>query len=306
MSKSIIKSPHDKLFRAAMQYPEVAREFLDMHLPEFIKKDLDFSSIIICPNTFVDEDLKLLQSDVLLKALVSGQETYLYILAEHQSKPDPLMPFRLIQYMSKIWDFHIKQSKRNASLPLPVILPLIFFTGNGKYTAAHTIWDLCGEQSDLMQHIWTSPFPIVDVNTIPDEALQSRVWSGTLEFIMRNRFRQHLTAEFKKIAPNINQLINVKNNKLVVELLRYIINLDEENRTIDDFLSEIHDQVPVSVEEKIMSMAQRTRDEARLEGELKGKLEIAQNMLDLGSDPVFIQKITKLPLDVIKELQNKK
>ncbi len=123
---------------------------------------------------------------------------------------------------------------------------------------------------------------------------------------MRNRFRQHLTAEFKKIAPNINRLINVKNNKLVVELLRYIINLDEENRTIDDFLSEIHDQIPANVEDTIMSMAQRTREEAEIKGKLEEKLEIAQNMLDLGSDPVFIQKVTKLPLDVIKKLQSKK
>ena len=99
MSKSTLHNPHDKLFRAAMQYPEVAHEFLEMHLPEYIKKNLDFSSITTCPNTFVDEDLKLLHSDVLLKALVSGSKTYFYILAEHQSKPDPLMPFRLIQHV---------------------------------------------------------------------------------------------------------------------------------------------------------------------------------------------------------------
>ena len=158
MSKSTLHNPHDKLFRAAMQYPEVAHEFLDMHLPEYIKKNLDFSSITTCPNTFVDEDLKLLHSDVLLKALVSGSKTYFYILAEHQSKPDPLMPFRLIQYMVKIWAFHIKQSKKNTTLPLPSILPLIFFTGIGQYTAAHTLWDLCGAQANIMQRIWTSPF----------------------------------------------------------------------------------------------------------------------------------------------------
>ena len=39
MSKSTLHNPHDKLFRAAMQYPEVAHEFLDMHLPEYIKKN---------------------------------------------------------------------------------------------------------------------------------------------------------------------------------------------------------------------------------------------------------------------------
>ena len=64
MSKSIIHNPHDKLFRAAMQYPEVVREFLEMHLPEQIKKNLEFNNISTCPNTFVDQDLKLVQSDI--------------------------------------------------------------------------------------------------------------------------------------------------------------------------------------------------------------------------------------------------
>ncbi len=64
MSKSTLHNPHDKLFRAAMQYPEVVREFLEMHLPQEIKKNLDFNSISTCPNTLVDQDLKLLHSNL--------------------------------------------------------------------------------------------------------------------------------------------------------------------------------------------------------------------------------------------------
>ena len=106
MTKKKIQNPHDKLFRASMQYPEVAREFLELHLPEAIKKGLDFDSIITCPNTFIDQDLKLLQSDVLLKATVFNEEAYLYILAEHQSKPDPLMPLRLIKYTTLLLEHY--------------------------------------------------------------------------------------------------------------------------------------------------------------------------------------------------------
>ena len=303
MANNEIKNPHDKIFRAAMQYKEVACEFLEMHLPEDIKKNLDFSSIITCPNTFVDEDLKLLQSDILFKATISGEEAYLYVLAEHQSQPDKLMPFRLVQYMTKIWDFHIKQTGDASPLPLPAILPLIFFTGKGKYTAAHTIWDLCGNQAELMKRIWEAPFQVINVNTISDEVLTSHKWSGTLEFIMRHRFRQHLNADLKKISININYLLQEKNRKLVVELLTYIVDMDEEHRTIQELINVIHDQVPPNVENEIMSLAEILKEEGRLEGELKGKLEMAQAMLDEGSDIAFVVKVTKLPLDTIKKLK---
>ncbi len=52
------------------------------------------------------------------------------------------------------------------------------------------------------------------------------------------------------------------------------------------------------------------RREGELRGELKGELkksiEIAQNMLDAGSDPLFVVKVTQLPLDAVKDLQNNK
>ncbi|MCX7115587.1 MAG: Rpn family recombination-promoting nuclease/putative transposase [Gammaproteobacteria bacterium] len=101
MTKNEINNPHDKLFRASMQYPEVAREFLETHLPLEIKNKIDFKTVVTCPNTFIDEELKLLQSDVLLKANIEEKEGYIYILAEHQSKPDQLMPFRLLKYTQR-------------------------------------------------------------------------------------------------------------------------------------------------------------------------------------------------------------
>ena len=100
MSNSIITSPHDKLFRASMQNPEVARDFLMAHLPADLTKKIDLKSIVVCPNTFIDEELLLTESDVLIKCTIDEKEGFIYILAEHQSTKDQLMPFRL----TKIYD----------------------------------------------------------------------------------------------------------------------------------------------------------------------------------------------------------
>ena len=301
MTKKKIQNPHDKLFRASMQYPEVAREFLELHLPQSIQKELDFNSIITCPNTFIDQDLKLLQSDVLLKATVFNEEAYLYIFAEHQSKPDPLMPLRLIKYMTKIWDFHCQQSAPKKSLPLPVIVPLVFFTGTGRYTADRTLSDLCGHQAEIMRNILHEPYLLIDVNTIPEDKLTSRMWAGTMEFIMRNRFKQHLGHEIQKIAHNINHLFLEKNGALVLELLSYIVDIDNEHRNVQELVDIMHNQLSPNVENEIMSLAEKLRDE----GGIKKEFEIAQRMLDEGVDLVFIAKMTKLSLDQIKALKKK-
>ena len=48
---------------------------------------------------------------------------------------------------------------------------------------------------------------------------------------------------------------------------------------------------------------EKGREEGREEGELNKSLEIARNMLFEGCEPVFIAKITQLPMDQIKALQ---
>jgi len=297
--KKNIHTPHDKMFRASMQYPEVAYEFLKMHLPESILKKLDMSSISVCPNSFIDEELRLLQSDVLLKALVEGKDTYFYILAEHQKNPDPLMPFRLIEYMVKIWSYILKQSRQNkkkSKIVFPVIVPLVFYTGIRRYNAPMAIWELFGDQSETMRHIWQSPYLLVDANTIPEEQLISNKWSGTMEFIMRNRFKQHWDHEIQKIAGNLSYLLHEKDRQLVVELLLYIVGISGEHCTLQELTSAIHELAP-DVEEEIMNLAEKLREE----GEIKGKLEIARNMLADGVEPVFVAKYTGLSLQQVKK-----
>jgi len=48
------------------------------------------------------------------------------------------------------------------------------------------------------------------------------------------------------------------------------------------------------------------RGEARGEakGKIEGKLETARNLLQEGADPQFVAKVTGLPIDDVKRLQN--
>lgn len=305
-NKNKITNPHDKLFRASMHHPEVARDFLMTHLPSDIVNKVNLKTIIICPNTFIDEDLKLTESDVLIKCNFEEKEGYIYILAEHQSTQDLLMPFRLMKYLIKIWDYHQAHSKKKKVIPFPAIFPLVFYTGISSYKAPRSIWELCGEQSELMRKILSEPFHLIDLNTIPEKTLTDRMWSGTMEFLMRHRFRQHVTQEIQKIAQNINRLMLEEKGQFVLQLLSYIIAVDEEHRSIVELTTIIHDKLLPEVEKEIMSLAEQLKEEGKLEGKLEEKLETAHRLLDAGVEPAFVAKATELSLKTIKELQGKR
>lgn len=203
--------------------------------------------------------------------------------------------------MVKIWDYHQTHTKGKNSFPFPAIFPLVFYTGERLYKAPRAIWELCGNQSELMRHILSQPFHLIDINTLTEASLTARKWSGTMEFLMRHRFKQHIGQEIEKIAKNVNSLMLEENGQFVLKLLSCIMAVDEEHRSISELIMIIHDKLSPNVEKEIMSLAERLKEE----GKFEEKLEIAKRLLTAGIDPAFVAKGTELPLKVVKELQEK-
>ncbi|HHF0526761.1 TPA: Rpn family recombination-promoting nuclease/putative transposase [Legionella anisa] len=59
---------------------------------------MDFSKLEMQPRSYINEVRQESEVDVLFKTTIDNKKAYLYFLLEHQSKPDPLMPFRLLKY----------------------------------------------------------------------------------------------------------------------------------------------------------------------------------------------------------------
>jgi predicted transposase/invertase (TIGR01784 family) len=320
MSQSIIKNPHDNLFKASLKHPPVAQEFLSLYLPDDIKKDLDFNQISYCSTQFINAQLKESEADVLLKTMVAGQAAYIYILAEQQTTVDKLMPLRLLHYMTCIWNDHCKQMGRKNALPLPLIFPLVFYTGPGSYRGLRTVWELCGDKSSEMQKILQSPFHLIDVSLLPDEELTPHVWAGTLGFILREKFKKDVYNGIKKVAANLSKIGLEEKGQLLLELFSYILNIqiNREQVSFDKLMDSVREQLSSEMEanmanKNMASFAQVLREEGELkgrlagivEGEYTGRIEIAKEMLAAGSDIAFIVKVTHLPAETIKKLQEK-
>src|SRR5581483_4197980 len=100
--ESAIIHEHDKFFREIMLDKRVARDFVEAHLPPEVLAVIDLDHLELQPRVLADETRRETAVDVLFKTKISGRDAYLFILAEHQSVPDELMPFRIIHYTCKI------------------------------------------------------------------------------------------------------------------------------------------------------------------------------------------------------------
>jgi predicted transposase/invertase (TIGR01784 family) len=102
---------HDKFFRGSMERLEIAKDFFAAHLAPSVLKKIQLDTLMLESSTFIDEVHKELRSDILYSVTVDNKIGYLYLVVEHQSKPDKLMAFRLLNYVCRIWQRCIDQQR---------------------------------------------------------------------------------------------------------------------------------------------------------------------------------------------------
>ncbi|MBN2192476.1 MAG: Rpn family recombination-promoting nuclease/putative transposase [Polyangiaceae bacterium] len=91
--------PHDKLFREAMSNPKDAAALLRAPLPAELAAELDLEELQAVPGTFLDEELRRAQSDVLLKTRYRGGDADVWVLFEHKCGADRWTVLQVLRYM---------------------------------------------------------------------------------------------------------------------------------------------------------------------------------------------------------------
>ena len=131
---------HDKLFRAVFSDPVHAQALVRDQLPNEIAGLLADKPPVVHPGSFIDEDLRESQADLLLEVeLVGGGSAFVYVLIEHKSYPDAEVVLQVLGYMVRIWRDYVRQGKgrdgRAARLKaLPPIIPLLGYSGSAPWT----------------------------------------------------------------------------------------------------------------------------------------------------------------------------
>jgi predicted transposase/invertase (TIGR01784 family) len=187
-----LTNPHDRFFKELFSRQEAAQDFLQNYLPLDIANLLDLASLTISKDSFIDPELQEHFSDLLYRvALHSGSETYIYLLFEHKSYPEPFIALQLLRYMVRIWDQSLKQ--RQALLP---ILPLVIYHGQATWKVALDFTALFELPPPLQPFVPTYRYWLCDLSRYSDEAIKGEVTLQVglllLKYILRDDLRQHL------------------------------------------------------------------------------------------------------------------
>jgi hypothetical protein len=151
-----------------LEDPVMLRDLLRLVEPG-LADHLDFPRAIRVNRSLVPADLQKQETDLIFRVpfrepAPAGPEVWMYVLLEHQSKPDPLMPLRLLESMVELWRIQTREWD-DRGLPGPQrrlwpVVPLVFYTGRRRWRLPLRLADLMAAPAELGRFIpgWETLF----------------------------------------------------------------------------------------------------------------------------------------------------
>ena len=136
----------DRSARWLLQDGENVRGLVELVEGELARR-IDFRQITRIDRSFVPDNLREQESDMVFKAPFRSEpeadEMLIYILIEHQSSDDLTMGFRMLFYMTQVWDSQ-RREWESKGIPkgqwrLRPVLPIVFYTGDRKWNTPLTL-----------------------------------------------------------------------------------------------------------------------------------------------------------------------
>jgi hypothetical protein len=135
----LVRHFHENGLKLLLENPGNVRDFLQMLEVQLLAR-IDFAQMGVVPGRLVQRDYRHLESDLVLQAPVrprSGdkhRQILLYILIEHQSEPDRLMPLRVLEYVVAVYKRQMRDWKREHGnldhFRFQPVLPIVLYTGS--------------------------------------------------------------------------------------------------------------------------------------------------------------------------------
>ena len=265
------QSPHDALFKRFLSRPEQARAQLRAVLPAGVGAGLVWEQLRLVPGSFVDADLRWRHTDLLFAVPAAGdREALIYVVVEHQSSPDPVMPLRMLRYLVRIWDRHLTQSGGDR---LPPIFPVVLSHGPRwrAPTSLAEMIDADAEVAAAFAQLLQFRFVLDDLAASDLRALQGRALPEqalvALALLQDSARPQRRVAE---VLLELQSELTGFDQADLVSVWMYV-QLTTDIPPLE--LYRLAEQLGPTIQEAYMSTAEALRTEGRMAGRAEGRAE---------------------------------
>lgn len=322
------RRPQDSAYKYLFSNKRIFHQLITQFVDLGIAKKISLDSIQQVDRSFIADDLKKRESDLIYQVNLQGQELYIYILVEFQSKPDKTIPIRMLLYILHLYDLIYRNSQAGK---LPAILPILLYNGKEEWTIPFKIEELINKHLPSRFIPRFSYYPIIEKN-LPPAKLNKLKGLVSAVFYLENQNNPEKLAEaidhvihfLDKEQPEelrmftcwVNEIFRGTLKKESIEKIR---NLTEVKSMLSEVVDQMIDKekqigiqegmqkgIQKGIQKGLQKGMQKGMEKGLEKGVFQGKIEDARKMLNKGFSMKDIEEITGLTREILRQISRDK
>jgi predicted transposase/invertase (TIGR01784 family) len=290
---------HDNSYKLLFSHPEMVKDLLTGFVKEAWVEQLDFSTLEKVSGSYVSDELRDREDDIIWRVRWRDEWLYVYLLLEFQSTIDTYMAVRVMSYLGLLYQDLIRQNAFTPNGKLPPVLPVVLYNGEKPWSAAQNVAELVEKVPGGLEHYCPNlSYLLLDEGAIvkrPDWSDNMRNLVAALFRLEHNRSEQDMLQVLGKLVEWLQDPEQRGLRRAFVVWIRRVLvpnrapdmEMPEFNELQD--LHEVHDMLaermkkwPEQWEQRgILKGIQRGREEGRMEGRMQAMRETAITLLEL-------------------------
>ena len=181
---------------------------------------LDLTTLEPRKDSFIDPELEQQFVDLLYAVrLKTGEPVFVYTLFEHKSYAEPHMALDMLRYMVRIWD----QERRNGSMVLTPVIPIVLYHGRRPWRAAVDFGELFVGPDALRTYRPAFTYELTDLAHSDEEETRGFLYLQVAMLLLRTIFRPDFLDYLPRIVGLMTRLTkHTSNVEYVVAVLSYV------------------------------------------------------------------------------------
>ena len=303
-----IQNPHDKFFKETFGNLAVAKDFLRNYLPQNIMDIVDINSLEPQKDSFINEELQEVFSDMLFQVDINNKEGYIYFLFEHKSYPSQNIAFQLLNYMVQIWE---RKMKIEIDHKIPVVIPLVIYHGKETLKIKTSLGEMIRGYEDLPEeiraYIPNYHYVLYNISRYSDDEIKGEAQLQILLSIFRDIFTKNsdgIQATIYRDMATLQELDDKETGMGYFQtFIRYVFNAGSQltKNDINKIIYKLETTYPEG-SATIMTLAEILRDEGKNEGRIQGIKEGLKEGLEQGMEKGMEVGAKSRALEVARKL----
>ena len=146
---------HDSGYKLLFSNRTIFRQLIETFVDAPWVKEADFSRCEAVDKSFISDEYRHRESDLIYRVALREQDIFIYVLIEFQSTVDRFMALRVLGYLTSFYLDYVRSHREVRRLP--PIFPLVLYSGDRRWTAATEFAELIEGSNGWARTARTSP-----------------------------------------------------------------------------------------------------------------------------------------------------